>query len=43
MGQEVAAAIPNCDTYFYDDAGHAFHFEKLDDFNPRVLDWLQAH
>lgn len=43
MGKEVAAAIPNCDTHFYDDAGHAFHFEKIADFNPRVLEWLKAH
>ncbi len=43
MGQEVAGAIPNCDTYFYNDAGHAFHFEKMDDFNPRVFEWLNAH
>lgn len=43
MGQEVAAGIPNCDTHFYDDAGHAFHFEHTEDFNQRVLDWLNAN
>ncbi len=43
MGQEVAEAIPNCDSHFYDDAGHAFHWEQLEDFNPRVLEWLKAH
>ena len=43
MGEEVAAAIPNCDKHHYDNAGHAFHWEAMDDFNPRVLEWLQAH
>ncbi|MEM7699545.1 MAG: alpha/beta hydrolase, partial [Verrucomicrobiota bacterium] len=43
MGEQVAAGIPNCDTHFYEGAGHAFHWEALDDFNPRVLNWLQAH
>ena len=43
MGEEVANAIPNCDRHFYDNAGHAFHWEAMDDFNPRVLDWLKTH
>ncbi len=43
MAEEVAGGIPNCDTHFYDGAGHAFHFEKTDDFNPRVMEWLTAH
>lgn len=43
MGEEVAKAIPNADSHFYDGAGHAFHWEKLDDFNPRVKEWLLAH
>ena len=43
MGEQVAAGIPNCDAHFYDGAGHAFHWEVMDDFNPRVLDWLKAH
>lgn len=43
MAEEVSSSIPNCDTYFYDDAGHAFHFEYPDDFNARVLEWLNAH
>jgi pimeloyl-ACP methyl ester carboxylesterase len=43
MGEEVAAGIPQCESHFYDGAGHAFHWEKMDDFNPRVLAWLQAH
>lgn len=43
MAREVASAIPNCDLYLYKDAGHAFHWEKIDDFNPRVLQWLTEH
>jgi pimeloyl-ACP methyl ester carboxylesterase len=43
MGKEVAGGIPDCDTYFYDNAGHAFHFEHMEDFNQRILDWLNAN
>tara|TARA_R110002096_G_scaffold147671_30_gene307929 strand:+ start:10870 stop:11673 length:804 start_codon:yes stop_codon:yes gene_type:complete len=43
MGEEVANGIPNCDRHFYDDAGHAFHWEQMGDFNPRVREWLTAH
>jgi pimeloyl-ACP methyl ester carboxylesterase len=43
MSEEVAAAIPGADLHLYDDAGHAFHWEKLDDFNPRTTEWLLAH
>ena len=43
MGEEVARGIPEADCHFYEGAGHAFHWEKLDDFNPRVLYWLEQH
>ena len=43
MGEETAANIPNCESHFYDNAGHAFHWEVMDDFNPRVREWLKAH
>lgn len=43
MGQEVANAIPGCESHFYDGAGHAFHWEVMDDFNPRIHQWLKAH
>lgn len=43
MAEETHAALPNSDLHLYDGAGHAFHWEKLDDFNPRVLEWLKAH
>ncbi|MGB3120132.1 MAG: alpha/beta fold hydrolase [Verrucomicrobiales bacterium] len=43
MGREVAAAIPGAELHHYDNAGHAFHWEVMDDFNPRVRNWLLAH
>jgi len=43
MGEEVAAAIPNSEKHLYPDAGHAFHWECMDDFNPRIREWLAAH
>lgn len=43
MAKEIASAIPHCDFHLYDNAGHAFHWEHLDDFNQRVLDWLRLH
>jgi pimeloyl-ACP methyl ester carboxylesterase len=43
MAEEVAARIPNCDLHLYEGAGHAFHWECIEDFNPRVRDWLLGH
>ena len=43
MAKEVAAGIPDSELHLYAGAGHAFHWERIDDFNPRVLDWLTAH
>ena len=43
MMKEVAAGIPNVELHVYPDAGHAFHWECIDDFNLRVATWLQAH
>ena len=43
MGEQVSAGIPNCDSHFYNGAGHAFHWEVMDDFNPRVREWLLSH
>ena len=40
MAHEVANAIPNCKIHLYERSGHAFHWENLDDFNKRVLNWL---
>lgn len=43
MAEEVAAGISGSELHLYDGAGHAFHWEVMDDFNPRVREWLQAH
>lgn len=40
MSKEVAAAIPGAELHLYPGAGHAFHWERIEDFNPRVRDWL---
>jgi len=42
MAQEVAAAIPQAELFLYPFSGHAFHWENLDDFNNRVLNWLKT-
>ena len=43
MAEEVARGIPGAQLHLYPGAGHAFHWERIDDFNPRVRDWLAAH
>ena len=40
MAKEVADAIPGAQLHLYDQSGHAFHWENLEDFNDRVKDWL---
>jgi pimeloyl-ACP methyl ester carboxylesterase len=40
MAREVAAGIPDADLHLYDNCGHAFHWENISDFNPRVRSWL---
>jgi pimeloyl-ACP methyl ester carboxylesterase len=40
MAEEVARGIPQAELHLYDKSGHAFHWENLEDFNPRVRDWL---
>jgi pimeloyl-ACP methyl ester carboxylesterase len=42
MVNEVADAIPKSELYLYDNSGHAFHWEQLDDFNHRTCNWLLA-
>ena len=41
MAQEVASAIPKAQLHLYENSAHAFHWEEIDDFNPRVRDWLK--
>lgn len=43
MVREVADAISNGELHLYENAGHAFHWEKIDDFNPRILNWLKEN
>lgn len=43
MAREVAAALPNSTIHLYPNSGHAFHWENINDFNPRVLDWLKEN
>lgn len=43
MTREVAEAIPGCDLHMYKNSGHAFHWENIEDFNPRVSKWLLDH
>jgi pimeloyl-ACP methyl ester carboxylesterase len=43
MVREVAEAIPDSELHLYKDSGHAFHWENIEDFNPRVCNWLLNH
>jgi pimeloyl-ACP methyl ester carboxylesterase len=43
MGEEVAAGIPGSTLHLYDNAGHAFHWECLSDFNPRTTEFFLKH
>lgn len=43
MAREVAGAIRGAELHLYPEAGHAFHWERIADFNPRVREWLLAH
>ena len=43
MGEEIAQAIAGAERHLYPDAGHAFHWEQIDDFNPRVAQWFLEH
>lgn len=43
MAEEVADGIPNASLHLYDSCGHAFHWEAIEDFNPRITRWLSDH
>jgi pimeloyl-ACP methyl ester carboxylesterase len=43
MAEEVAGAIPNAELHLYEGAGHAFHWERIEDFNPRIKKWIMEH
>ncbi|MFT5240709.1 MAG: pimeloyl-ACP methyl ester carboxylesterase [Candidatus Promineifilaceae bacterium] len=41
MAKEVAEAVPGAELHLYPFAGHAFHWEHLEEFNTRVHDWIR--
>ncbi len=43
MAEEVAEGIPNAQLHLYEGAGHAFHWERIECFNPFVSQWLEAN
>ena len=43
MAEEIVDALPNATMHLYEAAGHAFHWERIEDFNPRVTSWLKDH
>ena len=43
MAHEVADSIANAELHLYKESGHAFHWENLEDFNPRVREWLKGN
>lgn len=43
MANEIVATMPNAELFLYEKAGHAFHFENVEDFNTRVADWFLSH
>ncbi|MEM9660108.1 MAG: alpha/beta fold hydrolase, partial [Planctomycetota bacterium] len=43
MAEEIAERIPGAELHLYEGAGHAFHWERLDDFNARTLAWFREH
>lgn len=40
LSQQLAELIPNAELAVYENAGHAHHWEALDEFNADVLRWL---
>ena len=43
MAEEIVGALPNAKLHLYQGAGHAFHWERIEDFNPRIKNWLMEH
>lgn len=43
MAEEITEAMPNATLFLYEKAGHAFHFENVNDFNNRITDWFLSH
>ena len=43
MAEEIHAQLPNSSLHLYPDSGHAFHWENVEDFNPRIIDFILNH
>jgi pimeloyl-ACP methyl ester carboxylesterase len=43
MANEITEIMPNAELFLYEKAGHAFHFENVEDFNTRVTNWFLNH
>ena len=43
MAEEIHATLTNSKLHLYPDSGHAFHWENLEDFNQRVIDFIGAN
>jgi pimeloyl-ACP methyl ester carboxylesterase len=43
MAEEVAGAIPGAELHLFERCGHAFHWENIETFNPKVRNWLLSH
>lgn len=42
MADEVHAALPYSELHLYENSGHGFHFENMEDFNERTTNWLKG-
>ena len=43
MAEELHTGITNSELHLYPESGHAFHWENLEDFNQRVITFIQAN
>ena len=43
MAEEIVETMPNAELFLYEKAGHAFHFENVENFNNRITDWILSH
>jgi len=42
MSEKIDAELPNSTLHLYQESGHAFHWENLEDFNQRVIKFITA-
>jgi pimeloyl-ACP methyl ester carboxylesterase len=43
MAEEIDRELPNSWLHLYPESGHAFHWENLEDFNQRVMDFIHTN